>query len=80
MAPDEARALADTGVPLWVFHGAADTVVRAERVRRMIETIRQAGGDPRHTEYPDLGHQIVEQVYGDREFIDWVLSQRRSAR
>ena len=77
---DEARALAGTGLPLWVFQGAIDRVVPVESVRRMVETIREAGSDARYTEYPDLGHQIVERAYGDREFIAWLLSQRRSAR
>ncbi len=77
---DEARLLAGTGLPLWAFQGAADRVVPAELARRMIETIREAGGDPRYTEYPDLGHQIVERAYAEPEFVDWLLSQRRSAR
>jgi predicted peptidase len=80
VVPDEARALAETGLPLWVFQGAVDPVVPVERVREMMRVLRSAGADPRYTEYADLGHQIVERAYAEPAFLDWLLSQRRSTR
>ncbi len=80
VAPAEARTLAETGLPLWVFQGAVDPVVPVERAREMTDILRSAGADPRYTEYADLGHQIVERAYADPAFLDWILSQRRSAR
>jgi len=45
-------------VPVWVFQGAKDDVVSAADACSMLESLRKAGGHPRYTEYPNLGHVI----------------------
>ena len=64
-------------VPMWVFHGAQDTIVPVQYSRGMVQAIRDAGGDPRYTEYPDEGHEISSMVYADEdnELYPWLFSQ-----
>lgn len=65
------------GLPIWCFHGGADPVVRPELSRRMIEAIREAGGDPKYTEYPAVGHDSWTPAYLCPLSIDWLFEQSR---
>ena len=65
-------------IPMWVFHGGADTVVVPERSRQMVEAIRDAGGNIQYTEYPGVGHNAWDVTYGDAKVIEWMLAQRKS--
>jgi predicted peptidase len=73
---ERARAVVELGI--WAFHGALDTVVPPGRSRDMIAAIREAGGHPRYTEFPDLGHECYEQAFGDPALLPWLFSQRRA--
>jgi hypothetical protein len=46
----------------------------------MIAAIQTAGGWPRYTEYPDVGHNSWTQTYADDVVLDWMMSQRLSQR
>lgn len=75
---DPALAKRYVDLPLWVFHGGADEVVPAERSREMVEAIKAAGGMPRYTEYPGVGHDSWTRTYADGAFHEWLFSQRGS--
>lgn len=62
--------------PLWVFHGALDDVVPVEESLNMVRRIRQQGGQPKLTVYPDVGHGAWEYAYS-RELTDWLAAQHR---
>jgi predicted peptidase len=64
-------------VPCWCFHGADDGVVPAQSSRDMIEAVRQAGGSPRYTEYPGVGHNAWERAYDTDELYEWLLRYKR---
>jgi len=63
-------------VPIWAFHGRKDDVVPPVRTRQMVEKVKEAGGDVKHTEYPEDGHNCWDSTYGDPENIAWLLGQR----
>ena len=73
--PNNAAALAKK--PMWVFHGGADPVVNPDQSKRMVEAIRDAGGEVRYTEYPGVGHNSWDKAYGTEEAIEWMLAQSR---
>jgi predicted peptidase len=75
--PDPESAFFIKHIPCWCFHGGADTTVSPAGVRRMIEALRGAGGQPRYTEYPGRGHNISLAPYADPQLFEWILSQRR---
>jgi len=74
---DEALADRVTKLPIWAFHGDKDTVVKVERSRHMIAAIEKAGGKPRYTEYPGVGHDSWTQSYANPEFMAWLFAQKR---
>jgi predicted peptidase len=74
---DESLASRLTKLPIWAFHGEKDTVVKVERSRRMVDAIKKAGGSPRYTEYPGVGHNSWAQAYADPEFMTWLFAQKR---
>jgi predicted peptidase len=66
-------------IPTWVFHGARDTVVLAERSTTMARALEQAGGDVSLTIYPEAGHVGAwERAYADPQLFVWLLQQRIS--
>jgi predicted peptidase len=66
------------GLPLWAFHGDDDRAVPVGRSREMIAAIRAAGGKPKYTEYPAVGHDSWTRTYADDAFHDWLFAQRRT--
>lgn len=66
-------------IPCWCFHGALDKGVSVEGSRRMIAALRDAGGTPKYTEYPEAGHDIGNMVWATKELLAWMLEQKRPA-
>jgi pimeloyl-ACP methyl ester carboxylesterase len=73
--PDVAKNIVD--VPVWAFHGAKDRSVPVEGSRSMIDAIRNAGGNPRYTEFPEGGHLIRDQIVHTPGVFEWLFAQRR---
>ncbi|QDU95628.1 carboxylesterase family protein [Lignipirellula cremea] len=74
---DTAYAKVLVNTPLWVFHGGNDTVVKTARSRAMVEAIEKAGGKPKYTEYPGVGHNSWSATYVNPEFYAWLFEQKR---
>ena len=64
-------------LPCWCFHGDADTAVIVSGSRDMIAAIKKAGGDPKYTEYPGVGHNSWDKAYGTDELYEWLLKQSK---
>jgi predicted peptidase len=75
---DEATAPRLAGMPIWCFHGDADTVVPVERSRTMIAAVRAAGGSPKYSELPGVGHDSWTPAYRDPAVLDWLFRQQRT--
>ena len=81
MAPIAARrepidACALKGLPIWAFHGDRDDVVPIIDSVDMTASVRQSGGTPRLTVYPDTGHDSWTRTYADPALYFWILSHR----
>lgn len=66
-----------TDVSVWAFHGEDDINVPVSRSRDMIAAIKQSGGEPRYTEFPDTGHDIWHYVTQTPGVFDWLFQQAR---
>lgn len=75
---DEKLAGKIVNLPLWVFHGESDNVVKPEQSRKMIAAIEKAGGKPKYTEYPGVGHDSWTQTYANPEFMEWLFKQKKA--
>ena len=73
--PGRARRIKD--IPVWAFHGSNDNVVPVDYTRRMIEGLRTAGGNPRYTEYPGVGHDSWTPAYQEPDLLDWMFAQEK---
>jgi predicted peptidase len=74
---DPALARKFKDVPVWAFHGEADEVVPVQGTRSMIEALEKAGGKPKATYYPGVGHDSWTRTYDNPEVIRWLLEQVR---
>ena len=77
---DEAQAAKLVGLPIWCFHGAADRVVPVARSQSMIAAVEAAGGSPKYTEFPGVGHNSWTLAYRDSGLLDWLFAQRLAGR
>jgi len=64
-------------IPCWCFHGDKDFAVKVELSRTMIDALKAAGGTPKYTEYPGVGHNSWDAAYGEKEFFPWLLEQKK---
>jgi predicted peptidase len=64
-------------IPVWAFHGAQDGIVNVGHSRRLIAAIREHGGEPRYTEFPDAGHDIATAVFATPGLTDWLFIKKR---
>lgn len=62
-------------LPTWIFHGDADEVISVDVSRRLVKALRNAGGNPKYTEYPDVNHDSWELAYRDPALIEWLFGQ-----
>ncbi len=76
---DETLAARIAGVPIWVFHGDTDTAVPVARSREMVKALKAAGGKPRYSEYPGVGHNSWTPAFNEPELLKWMYEQRRGA-
>jgi predicted peptidase len=74
---DPSKAALIAKVPQWIFHGDKDTAVPVDFSRAMAEALKKAGGEPKYTEYPGVGHNSWDKAYGDPELYAWLFAQKR---
>lgn len=64
-------------LPVWAFHGQLDSTVPVQMSEAMIAAIRQAGGAPHLTIYPDARHDSWTRAYATDALYIWMLAQQR---
>lgn len=72
--PAEAKRFVD--VPLWAFHGSKDSTVEPKMTERVIDALKQAGGTPKFTLYPGVGHNSWSRTYESAATWKWLFDQR----
>jgi predicted peptidase len=73
---DLTRASRAAQMPIWIFQGDGDGL-RVEGSRALVAALRAAGGRPRYTEYPHVGHDIWTRVFAEPQIVPWLFAQRR---
>ncbi len=63
-------------IPCWCFCGDQDSPKLLEGCRTMVKALKAAGGEPRYTEFPHVGHNSWDPAYATSELYPWLLSQR----
>ncbi len=63
-------------LPCWCFWGDKDNFAN-KSMPMMVEALKAAGGMPKFTEYPGVGHNSWDMAYGTKELYDWLLMQKK---
>jgi predicted esterase len=63
------------GMPIQLWHGAADRVVPPSRSRVLVEAMAAIGAPIEYHELPDVGHDVWRQAYGAGGGLPWLLAQ-----
>lgn len=74
---DPRQAAKIKALPCWCFHGDEDPTVKVDLSRNMIKALKEAGGDPKYTEYPGVGHNSWTKAYASKELYEWLWAQQR---
>ena len=74
---DERMAKKLAKMPVWAFHGEADTTVLPEKSKEMVAWVNAAGGDPKLTTYPGVGHNSWDNAYRNENLGAWFLEHRK---
>jgi predicted esterase len=77
---DVATAKSFAHLPCWCFHGANDRVVKADLSRRMVAALKEAGGEPKYTEFAGVDHNSWDPTYATEELWPWLLERKRTAK
>jgi predicted peptidase len=70
------RAAKIKDLPCWCFIGDKDREKLVENNREMIKALKAAGGSPRYTEYPGVGHNCWDRAYATEELFTWLLKHK----
>lgn len=73
--PRQVCALKD--VPVWAFHGMKDDIVPSSESERMVNALKECGGNVQFTLYPDAEHDSWTRTYDNSELYEWLLQQIR---
>ena len=78
---DPARAEKLKDLPIWIFHGEADSTVPVMLPRRMYTALKEAGSDNVfYKEYPGVQLDCWTQTYRNPEVWKWLFSQKRGVK
>ncbi|MBN1265116.1 MAG: dienelactone hydrolase family protein [Anaerolineales bacterium] len=74
--PDNICVLKD--MPVWAFHGSADTVVLPYQTESLVEALKACGSFVRYSRLEGADHaQSWERAYADPQLWAWMMAQRR---
>jgi len=73
--PGQAKAIAK--LPIWVWHGDADSAVPVQGSRDMVAAIRAFGGEAKYDELQGVGHNSWAPAYANKEMWEWMFKQKR---
>ena len=64
-------------IPVWLFHGDADTVVPVENSTKIYDILKPINDNVKITIYEDVGHDSWTETYDNNDIYEWLLSQKK---
>lgn len=64
-------------LPLWLFHGDEDGVVKVDYSRAMLNRIQQYNKKVRYTEYKGVNHNSWDYAFKEPDFLSWLFDKRK---
>lgn len=66
-----------SSIPIQIFHGALDDIVKPDESRKMAAKLNALGADISYTELPKANHNAWDPAYERADLIEWMLKQRK---
>ncbi|MBT3449810.1 MAG: prolyl oligopeptidase family serine peptidase [Bacteroidetes Order II. Incertae sedis bacterium] len=66
-----------SNIPIWIFHGDADSVVPVDQARSMNLALQALEADVRYSELMGVGHNAWDHAYSDKAMIKWLFEQKK---
>jgi predicted peptidase len=64
-------------VPLWIFHGAKDSVVPIQKSEIVVNELKRFNSDVKFSVYPDANHNSWDPAFAEPDFLSWIFSYRK---
>ena len=64
-------------VPLWIFHGAKDSVVPIQKSEIVVNELKRLNSDVKFRIYPDANHNSWDPAFAEPDFLSWIFSYRK---
>ena len=64
-------------VPLWIFHGAKDSVVPIQKSEIVVIELKLLNSDVKFRVYPDANHNSWDPAFAEPDFLSWIFSYRK---
>ncbi len=75
---DPSQAAKAKDIPIWAFHGTADSVVPVHYTRQMIAALNAVGARPLYWEYQGADHSgTAERAYCEADLVSWMFDKSR---
>ena len=74
--PNTAKLFAKK-VPMSIYHGAKDDVVKPQLSLTMVNAILEAGGTPNFTLYAKDNHNSWDSTFAETELLSWLFSNTK---
>ena len=68
-----------SSVPMYIAHGADDTVVPVSDSIELADALKKAGGNVAFFELPNTGHDSWTPTFKDPEFYQWMFAHRNNS-
>jgi predicted peptidase len=64
-------------LPLWLFHGLKDDVVKPEFTINIANELKRLGADYKLNLYPNANHNSWDAAFAEQELLPWLFSYSR---
>ena len=64
-------------MPIWAFHGLADTVVSPSQTIEMIERLKGSNPNLKYDLYEGVGHNSWSKAFSEQT-LSWILSHKKA--
>jgi predicted peptidase len=64
-------------IPIWTFHGAADTITSINETQKLVTRLNECNGNIRFTRIENEGHGLQFIYEKNPEIYKWMLEQRK---
>ncbi len=64
-------------VPVWVFHGAKDRVVKLSKSQEIVDAFKDLGIQVKFTIYPEANHDSWSATYDNPKLYEWFLKNTK---